>query len=321
MSHITDPYHFLQIHLNPDGTITRLREDPRASPSSSDPTLPVLSKDLTINQSHNTFARIYLPRKALDHSPSKRLPLIVFFHGGGFIFFSAASVLCQETCSRMANDVGSIVVSIEYRLAPEHLLPAAYDDAVEALHWIKTQPDDWLSQHADYSACYLMGSSAGANIAYRAGIREAAGGLDRLRPLTIRGLILVQPFFGGTTRCGSERRLENDAVLPPAACDVMWELALPVGVDRDHEYCNPTGGKGDGRLERVGRLGWRVLVTGCSGDPLVDRQVEVAKMMKERGVEVVGHFTEGDSHGIQDRDVLKAKELYGVVREFWASEA
>lgn len=316
-----DAYHKLHVVLNPNGTLTRL-DIPPVSPPSPDPTLPilipVLSKDLPINPSKNTWLRIFLPRKALHHD--KKLPLIVFFHGGGFVLLSAASTMFHDFCLNMADDLNAVVVSVEYRLAPEHRLPAAYDDAMDALHWIKTRPDRWLTQHADYSECYVMGSSGGGNIAYHAGLRAAAE-VDDLKPLNMRGLILVQPFFGGTQRSGSEVRLMNDPFLSLCVTDLLWELSLPVGADRDHEYCNPRAGNGWKKMERMGRLEWRLLVTGCSGDPLVDRQVEVAKMMEERNLKVVGHFTEGDYHGIQDRDPLKAKELYEVVKNFISSLA
>ncbi|XP_004496636.1 carboxylesterase 1-like [Cicer arietinum] len=310
-----DPFLHLNISLNPNGTITRLRDDPHVSPSlNPNLSIPVLTKHVPINQSHNTSARIFLPRKPHDHSSFHKLPLIVYFHGGGFIFFSAASVFLHDLCLNLANDVNSIVVSVDYRLAPEHRLPSAYDDAVEALHWIKRQSDDWLINYADYSNCYIMGGSAGANIAYHAGLRVAAE-ID-LNPLKIRGLILSQPFFGGTQRVPSELKLINDAVLPPNACDLMWELSLPVGVDRDHEYCNPTAGDGPGVLDRVGKLGWRVLVSGCEGDPLMDHQMALARLMEEKGVSVVSCFVEGGYHGVEVRDLIRQKQLHDLIKDF-----
>lgn len=306
-----DPYKQLNLILNQNGTVTRPNKPPE-SPPAADPTLLVLSKDLPINQSKGTWARVYLPRAARDHR--SKLPLLVFFHGGGFIFLSAASTIFHEFCFNMANDVAAVVASVEYRLTPEHRLPAAYDDAVEAVHWIKANQDDWLKNLVDYSNVFLMGSSAGGNIAYNAGLRAAAADDDEIRK--IKGLILVQPFFSGVRRTGSERRLVNEPHLALCVNDAIWELSLPVGVDRDHEYCNPTVGKGGARLEMIERLGWWVLVTGCGGDPLVDRQVELVKLMEKKGVRVVGHFTPGDYHGIQDTDPLKAKELYGVIKTF-----
>lgn len=192
----------------------------------SDPNLPiqVLTKDLTINQSNNTWLRLFLPRKALDHpSINSKLPLIVYFHGGGFTYYSAASTVVHDFCSKIANDVQAVVASVDYRLAPEHRLPAAYDDAVEALHWIKTCPDDdWFREFVDYSSCYLMGNSAGATIAHYAGLRVAEKGHQDLKPMKIQGLILRQPFFGGTRRTDSEMRLEKNPVLLMCVCDLLW---------------------------------------------------------------------------------------------------
>lgn len=324
MSLKLDPFQHLKITLNSDGTITRYREDPHTPPA-PDPSLPipVLTQDALINNSNNTFARIFLPRN-VHSSAATKLPLIVYFHGGGFVLFSAASDFLQHACANLANDTNSIVVSVEYRLAPEHRLPAAYDDAVEALHWIKSKSNDWLRNHADYSNCYLMGSSAGANIAYHAGLRVAAEITvdgNYLTPLKIQGLILSQPFFGGTKRVASEIRLKDDAVLAPHVCDLLWDLSLPLGVDRDHEYCNPTAGNGSVILEKVKELTWRVLVSGCDGDPLVDHQIALARLIEEKGVGVVSSFNQGGCHGIEVRDRDYQSQLYDLVKHFIASSS
>ncbi|KAA8539852.1 hypothetical protein F0562_026544 [Nyssa sinensis] len=129
------------------------------------------------------------------------------------------------------------------------------------------------------------------NIAYHAGLRAAAT-VDDLEPLKLKGLILHHPFFGGTERTGSEMRLANDKVLPVRLSDLMWELGLPIGADRDHEDSNPTVGGGSQLCDRIGTLRWKVMVTGCNGDPLIDRQIELGKILEEKGVQVVGKFGE-----------------------------
>jgi len=310
-----DPYKALNIILNPNGTLTRLSIPPQ-SPPSPDPTLPtaVLSKDLTINQSKHTWARIYLPHKALDYSPNtnSKLPLIVFYHGGGFLFYSANSTYFHDFCVRMANDTQSVVVSVDYRLAPEHRLPAAYEDSVEALHWIKSSNDPWL-RHADYSRCYLMGESAGGNIAYTAGLRAAAE-VDQIKPLKIKGLILIQPFFGGTKRTPSEVRLAEDQTLPLPITDLMWNLSLPVGVDRDYEYSNPTIKGGAKILDRIKALGWKVAVFGVEEDPLVDRERELVGLLQHKGVQVVGLFYQGGRHGIFVGDPSMSVKVFDLLK-------
>ncbi|XP_028768583.1 carboxylesterase 1-like [Neltuma alba] len=317
-----DPYQLLQIVLNPEGTVTLSLEDPH-TPATSDPNLPiaVLTKDFIINQSNNTWVRLFVPRKLFNHHPSnnKKLPLIVYFHGGGFICYSAASTVVHDFCSKMATDIEAVVASVNYRLAPEHRLPAAYEDAVEALHWIKTCPDGWLRQFVDYSNCYLMGNSAGATIAYHAGLRVAEKGQDDLEPMKIKGLILHQPGFGGTQRTESEMRLEKNPVLPMCACDLLWELALPVGANRDHEYCNPTAPRGPEKMEKIRVAGWRVMVSGNGEDPLVDRGREVVKMMKKKGVKVVTDFVEQGTHGVEFVDPSVASRLNRVLKRFISS--
>ncbi|MED6186836.1 hypothetical protein PIB30_070546 [Stylosanthes scabra] len=318
MSERSEEQH-MKIVKKPDGTVTLLRKPEPGSLPQSDPTLSitVLSKDHTINPHNNTWLRLFLPKQTITDNNSK-LPLIVFFHASGFVTSSAASTLFHDFCEKIAEDAAAVVASVEYRLAPEHRLPAAYDDAVEALHWIKASKEEWLTKHVDYSRCYLMGNSAGATIAYYAGLRVAAGEAGDLEPLKIQGLILRHPYIGGTKRSESELRLENDAVLPLSLSDMMWELALPFGADRDHEYCNLTG-MDDWRVEKVRDQGWRVMVSGSGGDPLVDRDRELVKLLEEKGVCVVSEFENEGSHCIELTDPNKAKSLIRLVKHFISS--
>lgn len=225
--------------------------------------------------------------------------------------------LFHNSCCDLANTVPAIVVSVEYRLAPEHRLPAAYEDGGEALHWIKTTQEVWLTEYADLSNCFLMGSSAGGNIAYHVGLR-VVGVVEELESLKIKGMVLHQPYFGGTQRTALEMRLMNDPVLPPIVSDVMWDLALPIGVDRDHEYSNPTVEGGSKELEKVKLLGWKVLVNGCDGDPLLSRQMQLVELMEGKGVQVARNFRAGGFHGEEDLDRSKARAMHMVLKDFIA---
>ncbi|KAK3040143.1 hypothetical protein RJ639_027869, partial [Escallonia herrerae] len=314
----TDPYAYIGMVRNPDGSVTRNPLRIPNTPATYDPTLPspAFTKDIPINQSSNTWLRIFLPRETHDSPSPAKLPLVVYYHGGGFVLCSAASSMFHDFCTTAAVEIPAVIVSVEYRLAPEHRLPAAYDDCLEALHWLASSNDEWLTKYADFSSCFLMGSSAGGNIAYHVGLR-AAKCVDDLTRLKIEGLILHHAYFGGASRTQSETRLAINKTLPLRVNDLMWELGLPVGVDRDHEYCNPTvGGGPSGIWDEIRVLGWRVLVIGCDGDPLIDRQVELVKALEGKGVNVVGKFGEGDYHGVEIMEPAKAGPLCVVIKEF-----
>lgn len=297
---------------NPDGTYTRLLKFPSTEADSTSATNHVLSKDIPVNPKTQTMVRLFLPRNVLGSKT--KLPLIFYYHGGAFLYFSATTTVFHEFCSNMALELQAIVVSVDYRLAPEHRLPAAYEDAIDALHWIKTTEEEWVREFADFSSCFLMGTSSGGNLAYHAGLL-ACEVRDHLGPLEIKGLILHHPFFGGSERTESELKMEHDRILPLRASDGAWKLALPIGADRDHEYCNPTVGDRDGIWAAIRAMDCRVLVLGCYGDPMIERQMGLVKMVEEKGVRTVTHFGDG-CHGLEITDPSKAPGLFVDLKNF-----
>ena len=144
----------------------------------------------------------------------------------------------------------------------------------------------------------------------------AADRVDALKPLIVKSLVMIQPYFGGSERSGSELRLINDPVLPLDVNELLWTLALPVGASRSHDYCDPTVGGGSGLLDRARELGWRVGVIASDGDPLFDRIVELVKLMETRGVRVKSLLSNGDSHGAFLSDPAKTEILYDFVMDF-----
>ena len=148
-SHSTiDPYKHLQIVVNPDGTITRSLISPstEATPDPVNDDAVVLSKDVTVNQSKNTWVGIFVRRQALDSPSSTKLPLIVDFHGGGFIFFSAASSLSHEFCSNVAVELPAIVVSVDYRLV----------EKIACIYAILRAHFEWVSFNESGKSCEVQ---------------------------------------------------------------------------------------------------------------------------------------------------------------------
>ncbi|KAL0862279.1 hypothetical protein Bca101_041397 [Brassica carinata] len=316
----SDPYKFLNITLNSDGSLTRHRDFPKLPPTDH-------SKDIPLNPTNKTFIRLFKPRNIPPpEESSTKLPILVYFHGGGFILYSAASAPFHESCTKMADRLHTMILSVEYRLAPEHRLPAAYDDGVEAISWLRDQArgggggdrDAWLRDDAvDFSRCFVMGSSSGGNIVY--GVASRVVDKD-LSPVKIRGLIMNQAFFGGVEPSDSELRLKDDRICPLTATHLLWSLCLPRGVDRDHVYSNPIKSSGTEEREKMGRFP-STLVNGYGGDPLVDRQRDVAEMLKARGVHVETRFDRDGFHACELFDESKATALYDTVEAFMKSTA
>ncbi|KAI4384745.1 hypothetical protein MLD38_002856 [Melastoma candidum] len=309
-------FHMVDITTYPDGTITCHDPFP-CIPASSEDHSAVLSRDVKFNHDLGTWARIYLP--PAQTRQQQKLPLVVYFHGGGFVCFNPSTVFNHSLCSGMAASLPAVVVSVGYRRAPEHRLPAAYNDAVEALRWIQTAEDEWLDQFADFSDCYLMGTSSGANIVYHAALRvckdETAGANPK--ELKIKGLIMHSPFFGGMERKESELRLFGDMLIPVPALDIFWEQSLPVGADRNHEYCNMNLVDRSPEWETMKSLKWKVMVTGGDGDPLVDRQREVSALLEGKGLDVARFFSDW-THAEELGDSEKAQILFEKIKSFIA---
>ncbi|KAL1195074.1 putative carboxylesterase 9 [Cardamine amara subsp. amara] len=313
-----DPYKHLNITINPDGSCTRHFVFPTVN-SNPDPPPGKLaaSKDVTINHETGVAVRIFRPTSLPSNDNAvARLPIIIHLHASGWVLYPANSAANHRGCSQMTSELTVIIVSVHYRLAPEHRLPAQYDDALDALLWVKQQAVDptngepWLRDYADFSRCYICGSSNGANIAFQMALKS----LDYdLTPLKIDGCIFYQPFFGGKTRKKSELRNFADPLMPVPAIDALWELTLPVGVGRDHRYCNPMGYLP--QKERVGRLG-RCLVLGYSGDTIVDWQQDFLNLLVTAGVRVEARFDDAGFHGIELVDPRRAVALLNMIRDF-----
>ncbi|MEY2588778.1 MAG: acetyl esterase [Acidimicrobiaceae bacterium] len=138
--------------------------------------------------------RVYRPAAAPLGDPR---PILVWYHGGGWVIGDLDTA--DVTCRSLANATGAIVVSVDYRLAPEHRFPAAVDDCVAALEWVIAHGDE-LS--GDPSRIAVGGDSAGGNLA-------AVVSLDaRDKGIALRHQLLVYPVTDATL---SQPSMEENA--------------------------------------------------------------------------------------------------------------
>jgi acetyl esterase len=154
--------------------------------------------------------RIYIP------DGDGPLPVVVYFHGGGFVGGGLSVV--DEPARALANDVGAIVVTAGYRLAPEHKFPAATDDTFAALRWVADHAADF---GGDPARIAVMGDSAGGNLAAVAALRARDAGGPQLV-----AQVLVYPVIDPTARLESRKLFGEGHVITATGLDWFWEQYL-----------------------------------------------------------------------------------------------
>ncbi|RVW74975.1 putative carboxylesterase 18 [Vitis vinifera] len=217
--------------------------DFKISPSDK-PVNGVTTSDITVDPSRNLWFRYFLPSAA---EAGKKLPVTVYFHGG-----------------------------VNYRLAPEHRCPASYEDGVDVLKFLDENPP----ANADLTRCYIVGDSAGGNIAHHV---TARAGEHNFTNLNIAGVIPIQPYFGGEERTESEIQLAGAPLVSVERTDWCWKAFLPEGSDRDHPAANVFGPKSS---DVSGLKFPKSLVFMGGFDPLRDWQESYCEGLKGNGKEV-----------------------------------
>ncbi|KAG6390886.1 hypothetical protein SASPL_148631 [Salvia splendens] len=238
----------------------------------------VSTSDITIDASRNLWLRLFSPATPA----SEPLPLLVYFHGGGFANYGPDTKYFDHLCSHLAAAIPAVVASINYRLTPNHRWPTQYEDGLEALKFIDTRRHDILPANADVSKCFIGGDSAGGNIAHHVTVGVAERKV-RFEEIRIVGVVALQPFFGGEKRTESEVMLGDKApVLSVKQTDEYWRAFLPEGADRDHPAANVFGKVALQELEFPASL---VVVGG--NDPLRDWDKRYVEWLESCGKRVV----------------------------------
>ncbi|XP_050364143.1 probable carboxylesterase 12 [Argentina anserina] len=263
------------IKVYKDGRVERLLGTATV-PASIDPQTGVQSKDVIISTAPLISVRLYIPKSTSTESTLK-LPVLVYFHGGGFCIESAFSPTYHNYLNSFVSEANVIAVSVDYRLAPEHPVPAAYEDSWAAVKWVEshlagTGPEEWLNRHADMNRVFFSGDSAGANIAHHMGLRV---GSEKLACFKLKGIVLVHPYFWGEEPVGGELALaESVRKMVPD----LWKFTYPLTCGSDDPLFNP------GKHPKLGELGCeKVLVCVAEKDSLKDRGWYYSEVLKKSG--------------------------------------
>lgn len=203
-------------------------------------------------------------------APDAVLPGVVFFHGGGFVIGNLDSH--DQVCRALANHAQCSVVAVDYRLAPEHVFPAAVEDSFAAYEWVATHA---ATLRIDAAKLAVGGDSAGANLATVVALLTREGGVR----MPCFQWLVYPCTDAGANPASYERMTQGGYVLTTAT--MHWFL--------NHYVANPAQ-----------RTDWRVsplratslaglppaLVLTCHWDPLADEGIAYAQRLSNEGVRV-----------------------------------
>ncbi len=221
--------------------------------------------------------RLYRPRGS---SPGDVLPGLIFLHGGGWMIGSIETY--DVVCRRLANDAGVAVVSVGYRLAPEHLYPAAVEDSAIATRWIAREAG---SLGVDPARLAVGGDSAGGNLSAVLALMARDGTLP---PLAFQ--LLIYPATDMAMRLPSYQRITAD--FPLTATTARWfrDTYIPDPARWHEWHASPL------RAASLAGVAPAFVLT-AGHDPLVDEGIAYARRLEHEAVRVTLLHMADQMHG------------------------
>ena len=220
--------------------------------------------------------RVYVP----TDEPGPR-PVLVYFHGGGWVIGSVDTH--DGTVRAVADGSGVTVVSVDYRLAPEHPFPAAIDDCLAAVRWVVQHADEL---DVDPGRLALGGDSAGGNLA-----AIAAQELNMSGDASVRFQLLVYPVTDGTMAHPSIDENAEGYFLTKATMTWFWQQYVGDG-DRTGPRVSPLHASDDALAAAP-----PTLVITAEYDPLRDEGEAYAARLAAAGVDATATRYDGMIHG------------------------
>ncbi|MDF3885674.1 alpha/beta hydrolase [Cupriavidus basilensis] len=232
---------------------------------------------VTADDGHEIRIRGYWPTES--RQADAPLPAIVFVHGGGWVLCSLA--LYDNPCRALANATGCVVLSVDYRLAPEHKFPVPLEDVYRAVAWAFDQAAEL---GIDPKRIAVGGDSAGGNLAAAATLLAR----DRNGP-AIAHQLLLYPALDSAMDSPSYGEFAEGYYLTRDVMAFCWSAYLSGPADKGSPYASPL---------RAGRLGGLppATILVCEYDPLRDEGEAYALRLADAGVIVQQNRLPGMVH-------------------------
>ena len=245
-----------------------------------------------------------LPLRLYRPGPGDGRALLVYLHGGGWVMGDLE--LHDATCRALARHADCVVLSVDYRLAPEHPHPAALDDALAAIAWARAHGAE---VGGDRARIAVGGSSAGGNLAAAAALALRDADPDGGAPLAAQ--LLLYPVLDSRLATASVAQFGSGHLLDRAQMAFYWDAYAPRGaVDRELPLVSPA------HAASLAGLPPAVVVT-AEHDPLRDEGEQYAARMRAEGVRVDLRRVRGQIHGFlalfpDDPEVARLLERVGA---------
>ncbi|MFP1646495.1 alpha/beta hydrolase [Pontitalea aquivivens] len=236
------------------------------------PTIARIEEGMVASDGVSVPVRLY--RTAADGT----LPLIVFAHGGGFVWGSIDTH--DGICRRLALASGAAVLSIGYRLAPEAPFPAAMRDVLTVIDALPGLSERWQIDPTRLAFC---GDSAGGHVMLTAALAL------RGAPLCPLALALIYPAVDPSCESDSQHRLADGPVLTQAGMRWFWHTYLGEQSEAPPTEATPLNANLSGLPP--------TLIVTAEHDPLRDEGTALAARLDRQGVSATLHLVDGAVHG------------------------
>lgn len=263
------------ISLSGDVAESRQQLDTMMGLAGDDPVEVGTVSDISIPaEDHDLPARAYVPD---GEGP---FPTVAFFHGGGFVLGSLDGY--DNLCRLLARRSECLVVSVDYRLAPEHPWPAALEDAYAATDWLASNAEQFSG---DGSRLAVAGDSAGGNLAATVSLLARERGMPNIdrQVLLYPATAYLEPM---------DSRAENASGYFLTAEDLLWFVSQYIEdeLDAHNPLAFPLAARDLSDLPPA-------FVLTCGFDPLRDEGTAYADRLREAGVDVEHTNYESMIHG------------------------
>jgi acetyl esterase len=227
-----------------------------------------------------------IPVRVYDPDAGTTSPVIAYFHGGGFVLMNLDTH--DRVCRRLANATNAVVVSVDYRLAPEHRFPAALDDCMAVTHWLTTHAAELAG---DPRRIAVAGDSAGGNLAAATALAARNGGPG------LAAQVLLYPVIDATCQTESFATNADGYLLTAATMRWFWDQYLGPDGDPSDPYASVL------RAEDLAAAPPALVIT-AEYDVLRDEGEAYAARLRDAGIDVTCSRYDGMIHGFVTMDAM-----------------